>query len=161
MGTFIRLVGHLPLPRSVRLDWQARLVDRAYRRDIEVARKRGRREQMHDLKGAHMEELGMMAEERDYLYTRSLTRQARRLRVPIPSPLEGHDRGDDGVYWERGHRMGLLYLTERGIAQLRESIRAEIKWRHEQRHQLVTWLSALTGLIGAITGLLAVWLAAK
>lgn len=42
------------------------------------------------------------------------------------------------------------------MTAIRDEIRHELKARHEVRAQWVVWLSALTGVIGAITGLVAV-----
>ena len=51
---------------------------------------------------------------------------------------------------------GYFYLTDEGLAAVREEIEKEQKRRREARAHWVRWVSALTGLIGTITGLFAV-----
>jgi hypothetical protein len=109
---------------------------------------------MHAIKSAMRFELDLQQEEEDAYLTKSLLRKARRLRVPIP-----HSHSDDGTVsnqWYEGGQTGGLYLSVTGIRDLREEIRRELKARHEHHAQLVVWLSAITGIIGAITGLIAV-----
>ncbi len=92
-------------------------------------------------------------QDEDAHLTKQLLRKARALRVPIP-----HSRNEDGTIsnqWYEGSQTGGRYLTVSGIKALREEIRCESKAHHESRAQLVVWLSALTGVIGAITGLIA------
>ena len=55
-----------------------------------------------------------------------------------------------------GSQTGGWYLTVSGIREVRAEIRQAQKSRHEQRAHLVVWISAITGVIGAITGLVAV-----
>lgn len=78
---------------------------------------------------------------------------ARRLRVP-PPPLR--DKGgavtDD---WYKAFQLDEWCLTTLGMARLRDSIRAEKKARHEGRTRWFTWISALSGLLGITTALVA------
>lgn len=73
--------------------------------------------------------------------------KARRRFVPIPS------RETDEM-WEQCDTISNRYvLTDKGISQLRSSLRKEFK---AQVELIVTVLAVLTGIIGAITGLVAV-----
>ena len=96
-------------------------------------------------------EIEFIEEEEELLFTNRLIDKAKRLRVPLPT----HTRPE---YWVKGTNTGSLYLTPDGISKLREDIRKEERWRLEVRAQKVVWLSAITGILGALTGLLAVWL---
>ena len=96
-----------------------------------------------------------MQEEHDAGYTGLLLRQARRLHVPTP-PFRLDD-GEVVAPWEQGSRAQLVYLSDEGIALVRDAIRTEQRLRHERRAQWAVWLPALTGVIGALTGLLAIY----
>ena len=65
------------------------------------------------------------------------------------------DHGETTKDWRQGPQ-GLWCLTDQGIANVREEIRNELRWRHERRAHWINWFSVLVGLIGAITGLVAV-----
>jgi len=75
----------------------------------------------------------------DYLIT-----EADRLLIPIP------DTADEKI-WENAERYPVL--TRQGINELRAAIRAERKARVEL---FVMWMPTVIGLVGALTGLVAV-----
>jgi len=153
MPFLLRLVAKLPFPTETRLAWQRSLLDRAYAEDIVAARKLNDKEKIRSLESNHRFEIDLNDEEEDAYLTRKLLAKARRLRVPVP-----HRHNEDKTeadHWYEGHYTGRWYLTSSGISALREEIRRELKARHEGRAHWVVWLSALTGLIGAITGLVA------
>jgi hypothetical protein len=85
------------------------------------------------------------------LVTQRLLRKARKLMLPIP------ELGDENL-WERCQFSNRSNLTEKGIAELRATIRREQK---ETREMYLPWVAAFTGLVGAITGLLAIILKLK
>jgi aspartate/methionine/tyrosine aminotransferase len=128
MPSLIRVVGKLPLPTETKLSWQRALLDRSYAKDIAEARKVKDKDKVASLEGSHRFEIEMHEEDEDAYITKKLL---------------------------QNHYTGRMYLTTKGIAALREEIRRELKARHEARSQWVVWLSALTGVIGAITGLVA------
>ena len=80
------------------------------------------------------------------LVTQRLLRKAWKLMLPTP------DRGDESM-WERCKFSNRSNLTEKGIAELRATIRREQK---ETREIYIPWLTALAGLFGVIIGLLAI-----
>ncbi len=71
--------------------------------------------------------------------------------LPIP------DHGDENL-WKRCQYSNRSNLTEKGIAELRATIRREQK---ETREIYLPWIAGLIGLVGAITGLLAIILRFK
>lgn len=153
MPTLIRIIGKLPIPKGIKLSWQRHLIDKAYIKDIAEAQRAKVNEQVRSLQAEHRFEIDMHDEEEDAYFTKKLLNRARRLRVPIP-----HRYNEDqsvAEFWCEGHYTGRWYLTTKGVAALREEIRKELKARHETRSHWVVWLSALTGLIGAVTGLVA------
>jgi len=80
------------------------------------------------------------------LWTRYLREKAERLLLPLP-PM------DDENYWEESRVTSRKLLTRKGIDEVRRSIRREL---HERRSGWLTWVAALTGLVGAISGLVAI-----
>jgi hypothetical protein len=156
--TFIaRIARYLPISEYRRLDIVAGSVDRAYRRDIASARKdRKDRDAIESLEGMHREELALINEEQSVILSNELTARAHRLNVSVPRVWDQFNQ--ETPFWERGHRTGSYYLTELGIKAVRTEIRDEEKWRIERRSRWITWISVLTGLIGALTGLLAILL---
>lgn len=85
-------------------------------------------------------------EELRILTQRHLLATATKLMVPIPDMKKQDDK-----FWE--HRNGRHTLTDQGVAYLKTAIRAERKQRTDV---YMPWIFALTGLIGALTGLLAI-----
>jgi hypothetical protein len=86
------------------------------------------------------------------LQTEYLTSLAEKHLIPMPEgslPLD--ERGNDK--WRTAKQGGILYLNSDGIRELLVAIRAD---RRERLERVRSWLMALTGLIGAIIGLLAV-----
>ena len=89
----------------------------------------------------------MLDEEISILTTDNLIRKARRRFVPIP-PHETEEM------WEQCDKISNRYvLTNKGISELRSSLRKE---RKEQVELIVMILATLTGFVGEITGLVAV-----
>lgn len=142
------------LPVSTQLAWSRSRIERGYGRDIAIATRTKSREEVREIESAMRFELDLQSEEEDAYLTRQLRRQAARLRIPIP--LIHAEDGAISDQWYQGDQTGGWYLTLSGIRALREEIRHELKARHEHRVQLVVWLSAITGIIGAITGLVSV-----
>lgn len=142
------------LPERTRLAWSRTLIEDGYARDIAIARQAKNHGEVLSLESTRRFELDLHHEEEDDYLTKQLLRKARQLRVPIP-----HARNADGSFsdqWYEGTQMGGRYLTDVGIRALREEIRKEQKARHESRAQLTVWLLAVTGIVGAITVLIAV-----
>jgi hypothetical protein len=96
-------------------------------------------------------------EEKEELYSDRLIKKAQHLRVPVPPrPKWNDEHGDLEATddWEVGN-WG-MWLTVSGITKVREEIRKEQKWRREGRANWAVLLSAIGGVIGVITGLVAV-----
>ncbi len=84
----------------------------------------------------------------DSLVTSHLLRKANRRFLPIP------ERSEAGS-WRKIAFSSRRVLTAHGVTTIREAIRSESKHR---RDAIILFLSTLTGIIGALTGLLAVFL---
>lgn len=153
MSRLYRLT-HRLLPARTRLAWSRSRIESGYAKDIAAACRTKNHDEVLSLESARLFELGLQQEEEDSHLTKQLRRKARRLRVPIPRVC--NEDGSISDQWYEGSQTGGWYLTDAGIRSLREEIRKEQKARHEGRAQFIVWLSAITGIVGAITGLVAV-----
>jgi len=127
---------------------QKEAIRSAYADDIRKARKEDKPSiDIQSLEYSSYFEETMVDEEISILATDSLICKARRRFVPTPS------REDEGM-WEQCNTVSNRYvLTNKGISELRSSLRKE---RKEQVEFVVMILAILTGIIGAATGLVAV-----
>jgi hypothetical protein len=100
-------------------------------------------------------EVGMTIDEDAVRFTRQLLRRASRLKVQIPPRATSMQDGEN-EYWRRSSVTGEHFLKPKGVEILRESIRKEERWRREGRREAATWIGALTGLAGTLTGLLVI-----
>lgn len=92
-------------------------------------------------------ELKLEDDEMLNLIHRYYRRQADRLMVPVP-PFKA-----EGGAWEESEKDGSYHLTQEALHDLRSAIRAEKKARREG---WMVWLAAFIGLIGALSGLIAI-----
>jgi hypothetical protein len=97
----------------------------------------------------------LIAEEGRRLLTNKYLRKADNLFVPVPRMKCGPFGFETDKNWDKTVN-GYFYLTDEGLATVRQEIEKELKRRREARAHGVRWVSALTGLIGTITGLFAV-----
>ena len=127
---------------------QKKTMRASYAEDIRKARKEGKSgDDIRSIESGSQFEETMINEEVAILATDNLIEKARRRLIPIPS----HDT--DGM-WEKCCVMDDRYvLSNQGISQLRSSLRKEQKERVEL---VVQFLAPLIGIIGAVTGLVAV-----
>lgn len=90
----------------------------------------------------------LVDDEIESLESRYLIESAERLILPIPMFSKDSDA------WRQSSQLGLNLLTRKGMATLRSTIRAE---RKERREAKMIWVAAITGILGTLTGLIAVW----
>lgn len=147
MARFFGLARRL-LPKSTQLARARSRIERAYDRDIAAARIKKDRAKVEELEGEMRFELDLQREEEDGYLTRRLLHTAIRLGVPVP-PLYNESGGMSGQWYE-GSQTGGRYLTFGGIRALREEIRRE---RKERYSLLITVLATITGVVGALAGL--------
>ena len=150
----LRELAHKFVPSSTRLAWSRSAIQRGYGKDIAAARRAEDLNALAALGSAERWELELQAELEDDYLTSRLMSQARRLRVPTP-----HFRNRDGSEsdsWYKGSQTGGWALTTLGVNSLRHDIRLEKKSRHESLAVYLPWLTAVTGVLGTITGLVAV-----
>lgn len=143
----------LPFPRWRKLRWALAFIDRTYAEPIRTARQERDINKVHELQHDRRFERQMLTDEYDDAETLATLDAARRLRIPI---VEGQYGEDDNEYWWVTHTSGKV-LTDVGFGVMRERIRAERKARAEIRALYLPWLASGVGLVGALTGLMAVW----
>ncbi|MGO9245811.1 MAG: hypothetical protein ACLPT4_08780 [Verrucomicrobiia bacterium] len=95
-------------------------------------------------------ESGPIEEELEWLETTWRRDKAQRLHLPIPEIPAGED---EDANWRRTDS-GRWLLKPEGHSKIKALIRAE---RKEQREALIAWLTLIIGILGALTGLVAVW----
>jgi len=142
------------MPTSVHLAWKRSLLDRSYARELAAAKKESDPEKIEEIERNWRLDIDLHTEDEDLYLSRQLLTQARHLRLPIPQLYNKDNCVSE--HWQQTHHAGYWCLTTPAVKALREAIRDEIKARHELRAHWAVWLSALTGVIGAITGLVAV-----
>ncbi|MES2207271.1 MAG: hypothetical protein V4525_10840 [Pseudomonadota bacterium] len=156
MISLLQLVAKLPIPTGTRLAWQRTLLEKVYSKEILLAQKSNNWEKVESLRQDQRLEMVLHEEEEDSYLTKKILYKARKLRVPVPHLY--NDDTTESKHWYQGQYTGGWYLTVHGFCSLREEIRRELKAQHESWAQWTVWLSALTGVIGAITGLAALLL---
>lgn len=155
MKLLVYLKKAMPVPKIIKLNWDLSAVERAYQKDIKAAYTENDREKVRDLRESQRWEMAFIEEEIVHHQSNQLLRKARKLSVPSPRMKTADPDGDES--WTQGSQTGNWYLTTRGYADLRLEIRNEVKERHEMKSRWIVWVSALTGLVGTCTGLLAVF----
>lgn len=150
MPKLLRIISKAPLPVRLRLSWQRVLIGRSFNKDIDLARREKDYKKIQSIESDLQFELDMLCEEEDSFLTKKICSKARRLLIPIPR-VHNSDNSESELWYE-GQYTGGWKLTTQGIDFLRKKIRQEKKARHEQ---WIPWVIALTGLIGSITGLVA------
>lgn len=131
-----------------KLSKQKRKIRRAYTKDLASARAAGKN--INDLRSLESDawfEESMVDEEIALLITDFLVSKADKHFISTPS------RKEEGM-WEQCEKISERYvLTKAGISAVRSTIRAEAK---ERRDLFLPVIAALTGIIGTITGMIAV-----
>ena len=125
-------------------------IRKAFANNIRRARKQSEKpEEIQEIESSAWFEDDVLNEEISILVTNYLVRKANRYFISIPLHKEKN-------MWEQCHTISNRYiLTNAGIRKLRSSIRSEQK---EEIDFIFKLLVALTGIIGALTGLAAILL---
>jgi hypothetical protein len=152
-------IAWLPMLPSTRRRLRRELNDRKYHEALAEARSEGNQDAVQHLQWQrHQDEIDEY-EWQEILFTRKLLSRARKLRVERPPRPQAGDMASE--YWSVSQVHGEWYLTAAGVVKLRDAIRAEERWLREQRAHYLAWVTPIIGLIGALTGLLAVVMRGK
>lgn len=95
----------------------------------------------------------MLEEYESSYHSQQLLSRARKLRLPIPPTFEDDKLTAD--YRRSGLDGHRHFLSTVGEQKLRLAIREEEKYRSEVWVRRIPYFTAITGLVGAITGLVA------
>lgn len=141
---------------SVSFWWKLRKLQRnkrkvlaGFKRDKERAETdKKSREEIENIDHLAMSLSDLLDDDIESLASRYLIQSAQRLLLPIP------EFSQDSDAWTRSQHTGRYRLTTSAMATLRSQIRME---RKERRESAMLWIAALTGVLGALTGLVAVW----
>lgn len=115
---------------------------------IAAAKKEGMSEQ--EALASYSLEYQLISEKIDFLKSRYLISKANKLSLPVPTAYAKENED----YWERSQYDGKYYLSEKGYHSLQAAIRKEQKERLEV---IIPIITAITGLIGVVIGLVAVF----
>jgi hypothetical protein len=127
---------------------ELQLTDQRFADYLHQAEKKGDREDIESLHGEWRSEREPEQDEVDRLTTRYWERRATKHRIPVPP--YGHP-----PYWEEGYRG--YRLTVEGIDFIENRIYEKRKRRWEFWSQFAPAITALTGLLGVLIGLVTIW----
>lgn len=148
-----RLLQLTPMPEGTRLRLRRLFMDR----EIDKARRKAVKNggSAGDIweDGSWQFEYQMLDEDEASFHYRKLLRRARQLRIPIP-PLMNDDAISEDYQPSGldGHR---YFLSLVGEQKVRAAIREEERYRSERWTCRIPYLTALSGLVGTVTGLIA------
>lgn len=131
-----------------RLERQKRRTFKRYAPLIKLARCKNDNDEAERLSFDERTDVDLIDDEIDQLHSNYLIRRAHRYFLAIP---EFKPKGAD---WEESQITGGWRLTRPAFEVLRAKVRAEEKERRGPWQNAVLWVTATTGLIGALTGLI-------
>lgn len=148
-----RLPQITPMPEGMRLRLRRSFLDREVNQERRRILKNGGNAEALWEDGSWQFEYLLLEEDEASFHSGQLLRRARELRIPTPSVFDGDVLSTD---YQRsgidGHR---YFLSLTGEQKLRTAIREEEKYRSERWARRIPYITALSGLIGTITGLVA------
>ena len=119
-----------------------------YQPRLKQARAEGMQEIVQDLEHEYFDSHVWIEENWHHQDESKLIRKARRLLIPIPSKIDERE-----AWSERSPVTDYQFLTAIARRKLWDAIREE---RNARRDTVVGWITPLIGIIGALTGLVAV-----
>jgi hypothetical protein len=144
-----RLLRITPIPEGMRLRLRRSFMDREVDQERRRLVKNGGTAADLWEDGNWQLEYQYLEEDEASFHSQQLLRRARELRIPTPSNVVSADYKRSGL---DGHR---YYLSLTGEQKVRAAIREEEKYRSERLARRIPYITALSGLIGTITGLVA------
>lgn len=132
-----------------RLSLRRRKIDKYYKKQYSEAKKTGDKKKIEDIEIVAPHELDEVDDEIHYLQQRYLISIATKMLLQVP-PVMSEEKGGQ---WEQSNVTGKWQLTSEGMRELRQLIRTEQK---ESTELFARWITIIVGLIGALTGLVAI-----
>lgn len=142
-----------PMPQGMRLRLRRYFMDREVDQERRRIVKNGGNAANIWEDGGWQFEYQFLEEDEASFHSRQLLRRARELRIPTPSVFEGGVMTAD--YKRSGVDEHQYYLSLIGEQNIRSAIREEEKYRSERWARRIPYITALSGLIGTLTGLVA------
>ena len=153
---FLRACQNLPLPDALEFRLKLRHVQkektrlycRYAARHREYRRLNAEYERIEQLNYLEHDEIGIIDEQIYQLFFERITAQAERSFIPIPDLEESPED------WETARLTGRWRLRRRTLQDLVAAIRkAKKDWQEALQAKLI-WVTALTGMLGTLTGLM-------
>ncbi|WP_155984978.1 MULTISPECIES: hypothetical protein [unclassified Thioalkalivibrio] len=143
-----------PIPEGIRLRLRRYFMDRElYRERFRVMKAGGNVDDIWE-DGTWRFEYQLLEEDEASFHSQQLLRRARVLRIPPPPIFEGDVLSED--YERSGLDGRRYYLSLLGEQKVRSAIREEEKYRSERWARRIPYITAISGLVGMFTGLVAV-----
>ena len=108
-----------------------------------------RLQELQELTDLEIHQIMAVDEKISRLQTTYLLEQAERYLLPRPFNIDTEDAS-----WERANISAQYHLKDAALAELRSAVRRE---RKERGERWKSWIPLLTGLAGAIIGIISVW----
>jgi hypothetical protein len=143
-----------PMPAGIRLRLRRYFMDREFDRERRRIIKSGGSPQDAWEHGDWHFEYQMLEEDEASFHSRQLLGRARELRIPTPSYFDGETLSAD--YKRSGLDGNRYFLSIAGEQKVRSAIREEEKYRSERWTRRIPYITAVSGLVGTITGLTAI-----
>ncbi|MCP4116481.1 MAG: hypothetical protein GY737_13935 [Desulfobacteraceae bacterium] len=105
--------------------------------DFLKEKKESKNRNIQEIASSYQNEDELIEDEILELHTKYLKQATARLMLPLP---------EHPSYWNRSRITGMNHLSAKGLLKVRKSIR-------EAYSPILLWIAAITGLIGAATGL--------
>jgi hypothetical protein len=151
-----RLLDIAPIPEGTALRLRRVFMDRQLERERrEIVRRGGNASDVWE-HGDWQFEYQFLEEDEANYHSLQLLGRARELRLPVPALMNGNAVSDD--YMPSGLDGNRYFLSLVGEQKVRAAIREEERYRAERWARRVPYITALSGLIGTITGLVALLL---
>lgn len=144
----------LPLTLEWRFRIRERIVTQSYEADMAAARERDDMKEFQRLRRAQLRELSILDQKRVCAVSRQLVRRAHKYQVSVPKQLMADDNVNVLPPWKLADDVGLYYLDETASKQISDEIRDEIIRRNEARAHTINWITAITGLVGAVAAVI-------
>ena len=148
------LVSHLPITKAAELRWHREMIDQDYQRHLADAKGTVDPNLIERIQNDWQYEAVLNDDEELELFSRRLLRRARHMRLPVPVMWEDGKLTAD---YEETHFSSKNVLSLEGAHKVRTAIREEEKWRSEKWTRRLPYVTAATGLVGTLIGLVAVF----
>jgi hypothetical protein len=136
--------------RSKLAEYRKRAIEagRAWETELSAARAARDHQEVGALLEARGAEVAIWEDLADAIVTKKLARAAKANGAVLPPRVEGEH------WYYSANRTGEWMLTELGMHTVRRAIQEE---QRRSREHWLAWVTALTGLLGAVIGVLSLW----